>query len=64
MRGAAEGSAAWRSRTTQIASLVRGSVLISSGSPKGQSTPIFASWGLGGFQRGRSETELVLTYQF
>ena len=32
--------------------------------PKGHSTPIFETWGLGGFNHGRSETELVLTYQF
>ena len=32
--------------------------------PKGRSTPIFESWGLGGLNNSRSETELVLTYQF
>ncbi len=32
--------------------------------PKGRSTPIFETWGLGGLNNSRSETELVLTYQF
>ena len=32
--------------------------------PKGHSAPIFESWGLAGINKHRSETELVLTYQF
>jgi hypothetical protein len=32
--------------------------------PKGHSTPIFETWGLGGLNHGRSETELRFTYQF
>ena len=32
--------------------------------PKGRSTPVFESWGLGGLNNSRSETELRLTYQF
>ena len=32
--------------------------------PHGHSTPIFETWGLGGFNQGRSETSLRLTYQF
>jgi uncharacterized protein DUF1302 len=32
--------------------------------PKGRSTPIFETWGLGGLNNSRSETELRLTYQF
>src|SRR5262245_59652355 len=32
--------------------------------PQGHSTPIFETWGLGGLNHGRSETELRLTYQF
>jgi len=32
--------------------------------PRGHSTPIFATWGLGGFDSGRNETGLRLTYQF
>lgn len=32
--------------------------------PRGYSTPIFETWGLGGLNRGRSETSLRLTYQF
>jgi hypothetical protein len=32
--------------------------------PMGHSTPIFETWGLGGLNAGRSETELRLTYQF
>ena len=32
--------------------------------PRGHSTPIFATWGLGGFDSGRSETGVRLTYQF
>jgi len=32
--------------------------------PRGHSTPIFESWGLGGLLAGRSETSLRLTYQF
>jgi hypothetical protein len=32
--------------------------------PKGHSTPIFETWGLGGLNNNRSETELRLTYQF
>jgi hypothetical protein len=32
--------------------------------PTGHSTPIFETWGLGGLNHGRSETELRLTYQF
>ena len=32
--------------------------------PKGHSTPIFETFGLGGLNFGRSETELRLTYQF
>jgi hypothetical protein len=32
--------------------------------PRGTSTPIFETWGLGGLLNGRSETSLRLTYQF
>ena len=32
--------------------------------PRGHSTPIFETWGLGGLNAGRSETSLRLTYQF
>src|SRR5438105_2778231 len=32
--------------------------------PRGRSTPIFDTWGLGGLNNSRSETELRLTYQF
>jgi hypothetical protein len=32
--------------------------------PKGHSTPIFETWGLGGLNHGRSETEVRFTYQF
>ena len=32
--------------------------------PKGGRGPIFETWGLGGLNRGRSETSLRLTYQF
>jgi hypothetical protein len=32
--------------------------------PRGTSTPIFETWGLGGFNRGRSETILRVTFQF
>jgi hypothetical protein len=32
--------------------------------PRGYSTPIFETWGLGGLNRGRTETSLRLTYQF
>jgi hypothetical protein len=32
--------------------------------PRGHSTPIFETWGLGGFNAGRSETLLRLTYQY
>lgn len=32
--------------------------------PHGHSTPIFETWGLGGFNAGRSETSLRITYQF
>jgi hypothetical protein len=32
--------------------------------PRGHSTPIFESWGLGGLLAGRSETSLRVTYQF
>jgi len=32
--------------------------------PRGRSTPIFETWGLGGLSAGRSETTLRLTYQF
>lgn len=32
--------------------------------PTGHSTPIFETWGLGGLNNNRSETELRLTYQF
>ena len=32
--------------------------------PKGHSTPIFESWGLGGFNAGRSETSLRVTVQY
>jgi hypothetical protein len=32
--------------------------------PRGQSTPIFSTWGLGGLNSGRSETSVRLTYQF
>ena len=32
--------------------------------PRGHSTPIFETWGLGGLNADRSETELRLTYQF
>jgi hypothetical protein len=32
--------------------------------PRGRSTPIFSTWGLGGLNAGRSETNVRLTYQF
>jgi len=32
--------------------------------PRGHSTPIFETWGLGGLNADRSETSLRLTYQF
>ncbi len=32
--------------------------------PRGYSTPIFETWGIAGLNRGRSETEIRLTYQF
>jgi len=32
--------------------------------PRGHSTPIFETWGLGGLNAGRSETALRLTYQY
>jgi hypothetical protein len=32
--------------------------------PRGTSTPIFETWGLGGLLNGRSETSLRVTYQF
>jgi hypothetical protein len=32
--------------------------------PRGGRTPIFETWGLGGLNRGRSETHVRLTYQF
>jgi hypothetical protein len=32
--------------------------------PRGHSTPIFETWGLGGLNAGRSETSVRLTYQF
>jgi hypothetical protein len=32
--------------------------------PRGHSTPIFETWGLGGLNNGRTETSLRLTYQF
>jgi hypothetical protein len=32
--------------------------------PKGHSTPIFSTWGLGSLNSGRSETDSRLTYQF
>jgi hypothetical protein len=32
--------------------------------PKGHSTLIFATWGLGGMNSGRSETSLRLTFQY
>ena len=32
--------------------------------PRGNSTPIFSTWALGGLSSGRSETDLRITYQF
>jgi len=32
--------------------------------PRGRSTPIFETWGLGGLSAGRSETSVRVTYQF
>ncbi len=32
--------------------------------PRGYGTPIFETWGVGGLNRGRTETSLRLTYQF
>ena len=32
--------------------------------PRGESTPVFSPWGFGSVSRDRSETELLLTYQF
>jgi hypothetical protein len=32
--------------------------------PRGRSTPVFETWGLGGFNAGRSETILRVTFQF
>ena len=32
--------------------------------PRGHSTPIFSTWGLGSLNSGRSETNIRLTYQF
>jgi len=32
--------------------------------PRGHSTPIFETWGLGGLNAGRSETDIRVTYQF
>jgi hypothetical protein len=32
--------------------------------PKGHSTPIFSTWGLGSLNSGRSETDIRITYQF
>jgi len=32
--------------------------------PRGHSTPIFSTWGLGSLNSGRSETDIRLTYQF
>jgi hypothetical protein len=32
--------------------------------PRGNSTPIFSTWGIGGLNSGRSETNLRITYQF
>ena len=32
--------------------------------PRGHSTPIFSTWGLGSLNSGRSETDIRITYQF
>jgi hypothetical protein len=32
--------------------------------PKGNSDPIFETWGLAGLNAGRSETSIRLTYQY
>jgi len=49
--------------------VVRDSMVVNVGqryfvAPRGRSTPIFETWGLGGLSAGRSETTLRLTYQF